>query len=99
MAPKLNLPTRAPGGEDFGREVFSFTAGIKTPFWVNGLKTKARHRDDAGPHQRNGQTGLIPVMVYNAERGSIARALAAAVTPRGGARVSRQDQSAWVGPL
>src|SRR6266481_714380 len=32
-------------GEDCGREVFSFTAGIKTPFWVNGLKTKARHQD------------------------------------------------------
>src|SRR5260221_4974283 len=73
MAPKLNLPTRAPGGEDFGREVFSFTAGIKIPFWVNGLKTKARYQDDTGPHQRKGQTGKSPRSpAYNAQNGSIA---------------------------
>jgi hypothetical protein len=37
---------------------------------------------------------LIPVMVYNAQRGSIAGALTAAVTHGGGAQVSPNDQSA-----
>jgi len=33
---KAQLATRAAGGEDLGREVFSFIAGIEAPFWVNG---------------------------------------------------------------